>query len=40
VSLLFTPAADLDPHYRLIKELRLPGADGFAYARLFELVRN
>lgn len=38
--LLFTPAERIDPHFRLLKELRFPGPGGFVYARLFELGRD
>ena len=36
-ALLLSEPAALNPRYKILKELRFPGDDGFAYARLFEI---
>ena len=36
-ALLLSDPAALGPRYKILKELRFPGNDGFAYARLFEI---
>lgn len=37
-DLLFTSLNQIDPHFRLLKELRWSGSTNYVYARLFEIV--
>lgn len=39
-TLIFTPITEIDPHYRLIRELRWTGKDTYPYARLFSIQRD